>query len=110
MGWPGAYPQVISAAASGWIYEWYKPGLVAPSSRTLGDRLWWLQSNLHGYNDIPESNNAAETYVTLFSSRENQSRVPGFPQEVDALAPGSWVRGPFPATPGYAHLPMVVSR
>jgi len=105
MGWPGAYPQVISAAASGWIYEWYKPSLVAPTTGTTGDRLWWLQSDKHLYNDIPEGTNDDQTYVTLFSSRENQSRVSGFTQEVDVLAPGSWVRGPFPATPGYAHLP-----
>jgi subtilisin family serine protease len=40
-----------------------------------------------------------EVYVTDFSSRE----LPG--QELDVLAPGSWVRGPFPGTPGFSHLP-----
>jgi subtilisin family serine protease len=38
-------------------------------------------------------------YVTDFSSRE----LPG--QELDVLAPGSWVRGPFPGSPGFNHLP-----
>ncbi len=39
MGWPGAYPQVISAAAGGWTEQWItKP----PQTR------WWL-------NDVPES-------------------------------------------------------
>jgi subtilisin family serine protease len=31
--------------------------------------------------------------------------VPGYDQELDVLAPGSWVRGPFPGYPGYNHLP-----
>ena len=34
-----------------------------------------------------------------FSSRELAG------QELDVLAPGSWVRGPFPGDPGYNHLP-----
>ena len=96
MDWPGAYPQVISAGASGWTEEWLFPG---------GDeffRLWWLQSNLLDYNDIPEPTPTAEVYVADFSSRE----LPGEPeQELDVLAPVTWVRGPYPGYPGYAHLP-----
>lgn len=40
------------------------------------------------------------------SSRENDYRL-GYvvDQELDVLAPGSWVRGPFPGTPGYNHFP-----
>ena len=102
MDWPGAYPQVISAGASGWTYEWYRPSFGVPPPRY---RLWWLQSNLAGYNDIPDTTPVSTVYVTDFSSRENDTRVTGFDQELDVLAPGSWVRGPFPATPGYAHLP-----
>ena len=37
--------------------------------------------------------------MTDFSSRA----LPG--QELDVVAPGSWVRGPFPGTPGFNHLP-----
>lgn len=102
MGWPGAYPQVISAGASGWTYEWYAPSLGLPPPRY---RLWWLQSSHAGYNNIPEATPVSQVYVTDFSSRENDTRVAGFDQDLDVLAPGSWVRGPFPATPGYAHLP-----
>ena len=40
-----------------------------------------------------------DVYVSDFSSRE----LPG--QELDVLAPGSWVRGPFPDGPGFNHLP-----
>jgi subtilisin family serine protease len=102
MDWPGAYPQVISAGANGWKYEWYSPEHVAPPPRY---RLWWLQDNTHGYNDVTDPTDASEVYVTDWSSRENDSRVPGYDQELDVLAPGSWVRGPFPGDPGYNHLP-----
>jgi subtilisin family serine protease len=98
MGYPGAYANVISVGASGWKYEWYGPELTAPPPRY---RLWWLQDSTYGYNDIPEAQAelASQVYVTNFSSRE----LPG--QQLDVLAPGSWVRGPFPGAPGYAHLP-----
>lgn len=96
MSYPGAYPPVISAGASGWIYEWYQPALVAPPPVY---RLWWLQEGTYGYNDIPEPTPVDEVYVADFSSRE----LPG--QQLDVLAPGSWVNGPFPGNPGYNHLP-----
>jgi subtilisin family serine protease len=99
MDWPGAYPQVISVGACGWRYEWYRP--------TDGPhyRLWWLQDDTYGYRDIPEPIPAGDVYVTSWSGRENDDRVPGYDQELDVLAPGSWVRGPFPGFPGYNHLP-----
>jgi subtilisin family serine protease len=95
MDWPGAYPQVISAGACGWRYEWYWPGPTAPPPR---DRLWWLQDNTYGYNDIPEPTPALDVYITDFSSRDIS-----LDQELDVVAPGSWLRGPFPD--GYDHLP-----
>jgi len=45
----------------------------------------------------PTSTN--DVYVSDFSSRA----LPG--QQLDVLAPGSWVRGPFPGDPGFSHLP-----
>jgi subtilisin family serine protease len=98
MGWPGAYPQVVSVGACGWKYEWYAPGLVAPPPRY---RLWWLQDDTWGYNDVAEdpSQLASDVYITSWSSRQMEG------QELDVVAPGSWVRGPYPGTPGYAHLP-----
>jgi subtilisin family serine protease len=95
MGYPGAYPPVISAGANGWTGEWVYPG-------TLDQyyRLWWLQApDLAEFADIPEYTPVDQVYVTDFSSRE----LPG--QELDILAPGSWVRGPYPGWPGYSHLP-----
>lgn len=98
MGYPGAYPQVISVGASGWQYEWYAPGLVAPPPRY---RLWWLQDPTHGFNDVPESTSvlASQVYIPPWSSRELAG------QQLDVLAPGTWVRGPFPGVPGFSHLP-----
>jgi subtilisin family serine protease len=94
MGFPGAYPPVISAGASGWTKEWLDPTTDLPYYR-----MWWLQSDLLDYIDIPELDFVEQVYVTDFSSRE----LPG--QELDVLAPGSWVRGPYPGWPGYSHLP-----
>jgi subtilisin family serine protease len=102
MDWPGAYPQVISAGANGWKYEWYQPEHATPPPRY---RLWWLQDDTYGYNDVTDPTQESEVYVTDWSSRENDTRVPGYDQELDVLAPGSWVRGPFPGVPGYNHLP-----
>lgn len=102
MDWPGAYPQVISAGACGWKYEWYWPGNVAPPPRY---RLWWLQDNTYGYNDVADPTIADDIYVTDWSGRENDTRVSGYDQELDVLAPGSWVRGPYPGYPGYNHIP-----
>jgi len=98
MGWPGAYPQVISVGASGWKYEWYGPDHAAPPPSF---RLWWLQDDTWGFNDIPEDATALvdEVYVASFSSRQLEG------QQLDVLAPGTWVRGPYPGYPGYAHLP-----
>jgi len=100
MGWPGAYPQVISVGACGWKYEWWKPGFVAPTP-TSRYRLWWLQDGTWGFNEVAERDSglAGEVYITDWSSRQLAG------QQLDVLAPGSWVRGPYPGTPGYSHLP-----
>ncbi|MBN1677760.1 MAG: S8 family serine peptidase [Candidatus Thermoplasmatota archaeon] len=98
MGYPGAYPQVISVGACGWKYEWYGSDYLAPPPRC---RIWWLQDPTYGFNDIPEDTSALvdEVYITEWSSREKEG------QQLDVVAPGSWVRGPYPGYPGYSHLP-----
>ncbi|HET9587855.1 MAG TPA: S8 family serine peptidase [Anaerolineales bacterium] len=73
MGYPGAYPQVISAAASGWVGEWAPPGNFS----------WWFN------RDVADPTNPADFYITDFSSRELAG------QDLDVAAPGSWVVGPF---------------
>ena len=81
MGFPGALPQVISAAATGWINEWTQ--CAGPNTGNG----WWLLC------DVPEPTNPAtyqsNFYVTDFSSREHTG------QDLDVAAPGSWVVGPF---------------
>jgi subtilisin family serine protease len=99
MDWPGAYPQVISAGACGWKYEWYWPGLTSPPPRY---RLWWLQDGTYGYNNIPEPTPAGDVYITDFSSRPNAT-LGQQPSDLDVVAPGSWVRGPMPDA--FSHLP-----
>ena len=73
MGYPGAYPPVISVAASGWTGEW------GPVS--LGGS-WWRSL------DVAE-NGTTDAYITSFSSRELSG------QQLDVAAPGSWIVGPY---------------
>lgn len=76
MGYPGAYPPVISVAASGWTGEWSAPGA------------WWRTL------DVADPLDPADFYVTDFSSREK----PG--QDLDVAAPGSWIVGPYQVNSG----------
>ncbi len=101
MHYPGAYAPVISAGAAGWVREWLQPGEDVSTSARY--RMWWLK-----YPDSPlladtgvigHATTAADVYLCDFSSRA----LPG--QELDVLAPGSWVRGPFPDGSGYSRLP-----
>lgn len=100
MGFPGAYPPVISAGSIGWTREWLFPG-AGPRYR-----MWWLKDGgtltpplVPGSGDVADATSPDDIYVSDFSSRA----LPG--QQLDVLAPGSWVRGPFPGDPGYNHLP-----
>lgn len=93
MSYPGAYEPVISVGSCGWTKEWLN------STDQPRYRLWWLQSGYYPYNDIPEQTPVDQVYISDFSSRELSG------QELDVVAPGSWVRGPYPGDPGYSHLP-----
>jgi subtilisin family serine protease len=97
MHYPGAYPPVISAGSVGWIGEWLRPG-DGPRYR-----MWWLKYPdapiLPGTGDVADPTVVDDVYVSDFSSRALAG------QELDVLAPGSWVRGPFGGDPGYNHLP-----
>ena len=76
MGYPGAYELVISVGASGWAYEWLAGG-------------WW-----NGIDD-PEPNDMALYYITDFSARELDG------QDLDVVAPGSWIVGPYNLNNGH---------
>jgi subtilisin family serine protease len=77
MGFPGAYPPVISAGASGWVGEW-TDAAGAPFVTN-----WWVGK------DVADPTDPDDFYITTFSSRELAG------QELDVVAPGSWVVGPF---------------
>ncbi|HHI01254.1 MAG TPA: Subtilisin DY [Thermococcus litoralis] len=74
MDYPGAYEPVISVGAAGWYGEW-----------------WWRTL------DVPEDLTGL-VYVTDFSGREKEG------QDLDILAPGSRVVGPY-LPYGAAHPP-----
>jgi subtilisin family serine protease len=101
MHFPGAYAPVISAGSIGWTGEWLFPGS-GPRYR-----MWWLKDGtpsltpplVTGSGDVADTTNPTDIYLSDFSSRA----LPG--QQLDVLAPGSWVRGPLPGFPGYNHLP-----
>lgn len=75
MGYPGAYEPVISVGASGWIGEWTATG-------------WWNAL------DVPDPTNTEDFYITDFSSRELDG------QDLDIVAPGSWIVGPYQENSG----------
>jgi subtilisin family serine protease len=104
MGWPGAYAPVISAGSAGWTKEWLNPTTGLPNyNKYPYYRMWWLQYNdppmLSGSGDVADPTPVDQVYVSDFSSRQLDG------QQLDVLAPGSWVRGPFPGDPGFSHLP-----
>jgi subtilisin family serine protease len=98
MDYPGAYAPVISAGAAGWTGEWLYPG------QSFGRyRMWWLKYPFAplfpGTGEVADPTSVNDVYVADFSSRAFAG------QQLDVLAPGSWVRGPFEEGNGYSHLP-----
>jgi subtilisin family serine protease len=94
MGWPGAYPQVISAAAAGWTQE-YGAGYY--------DYYWWwedvpekLNENNYVYDPWTEITymNNWHTYLIDFSSRPNPDLGQSW-RDLDVAAPGCAIRGPY---------------
>jgi subtilisin family serine protease len=78
MGFPGAYAPVISVAAAGWNGQW------APA----GNNGWWNN------RDVPESAGAEHFHIATFSSRQKAG------QDLDVVAPGSWIVGPYQVNSG----------
>jgi subtilisin family serine protease len=94
MGYPGGYPQVISAGAAGWTGQWWPDGNYG----------FWLE-------DVPEDlmtpapasiyfgfRAGTQTYMTYYSGWELEG------QDLDVAAPGSWCLGPY-WTPEAGELP-----
>jgi subtilisin family serine protease len=83
MTYPGAYPPVISVAATGSVRQWQ-------SCNGMPFGLWVERC------DMPEPTSPADFYLTQFSSRE----LPG--QQLDLAAPGVWIVTPAPFRGGFA--------
>ncbi|MDT4922179.1 MAG: hypothetical protein QOI15_3081 [Pseudonocardiales bacterium] len=75
VGYPAAYPEVISVGAVGWIGQW-RMG----ATSDIGD--WWYAE------DVPDPASVDDVYVGDYSSRDRGG------QDLDVLAPGSWILGP----------------
>ena len=89
MGWPGAYPEVISAGATGWTKQLLVGGVVSSS-------FWWL-SDVDNDPDGSGTSEEQQSYVASFSSRAIPQRGTDFgidPQELDVLAPGRFTVAP----------------
>jgi subtilisin family serine protease len=76
MGYPGAYEPVISVAAAGWIGQWKAGADNNPNN-------WW------NADDVADPTSAGDFYIADFSSRQKAK------QDLDVVAPGSWVVGPY---------------
>lgn len=107
LDWPGAYPGVICVGSSGWgmgVDEYGYPKYPGtgewepwPQPRP---RTWW-------YQGVAEDMEDEISYISYFSSREYVNPAfSGEEVELDVVAPGSWVLGPYPGdTYGYQHIP-----
>ncbi|MEM1982549.1 MAG: S8 family serine peptidase [Sulfolobales archaeon] len=82
MSYPGAYEEVISVGAVGWVDQFKMSG-------------WWRLS------DVPENPDElrGQVYIPNFSSRALEG------QDLDVLSPGVWVVAPYTAY-GTAHPPL----
>jgi len=94
MGWPGAYPQVISVAAAGWTQE-YGGGYYT--------YYWWwwdVPEKLNTVNYVYDPttgetyHNNWHTYLTDFSSRANRDLGQNW-RDLDVATPGAAIRGPY---------------
>ncbi len=97
---PGSYAPIISVGATGWAswtpkYGYNGEWLATIDGTIYSTSAWW-------HYDVPEDN-AYVTYVTDFSGRVIPDA--GWEQELDVLAPGSWVVGPYPQGLGQSRLP-----
>lgn len=92
MGYPGGYPQVISAAAGGWA-EMFNKGWQADVPEKL--------------NSNDSLGNNWQIYLEDFSSRPNKY-LGQKSQDLDVTAPGAWIVGPyrpaFSTTMGYYYV------
>ena len=90
MSWPGAFAEVISAGATGWVEQF------VPAPPASSGAFWWTRD----VGNDPDGSGTSEelqSFVTTFSGRAipqlGIDRGVG-PQELDVLAPGLWTVAP----------------
>lgn len=79
MSYPGAYTQVISAAACGWT-----------DALAQG----WTADVPEDLNTVDSLGNDYQVYLNDFSSRPNKTLGQKY-HDLDVMAPGSWIVGPY---------------
>jgi hypothetical protein len=90
MGWPGAYPEVISAAGGGWTMQMLGSGTSNPSSPYR----WYLSDVPEKLNTIDALGNNWQIYLAEFSGRPNAALGQSW-NDLDVCAPGCYVVGPY---------------
>jgi subtilisin family serine protease len=90
MGWPGAYPEVISAAAGGWTMQMLGSGTSNPPSPYR----WYLSDVPEKLNTIDALGNNWQIYLAEFSGRPNAALGQSW-NDLDVCAPGCYVVGPY---------------
>jgi subtilisin family serine protease len=90
MGWPGAYPEVISAAAGGWTMQM----LGAGTSNPPAPYRWYLSDVPEKLNTNDAIGNNWQIYLAEFSGRPNSALGQSW-KDLDVCAPGCYVVGPY---------------
>jgi subtilisin family serine protease len=83
MGWPGAYPQVISCAMAGWTEQWVG----------YPDR-WWLYDVNEKLNSADYWGNNWHLFLDYLSSRPNKD-LGQKASDLDVTTPGAAIVGPY---------------
>jgi subtilisin family serine protease len=82
-----------------WLQNWF--GDDAGTDGNTAGEPWDLEPPLKANSgQAADPTLADDVFVSDFSSRSLNAD-----QDLDVLAPGDWVRGPFASDPGYNHLP-----
>ncbi|NIV35377.1 MAG: S8 family serine peptidase, partial [Anaerolineae bacterium] len=91
MGWPGAFPEVISVGATGWVEQFL------PTVQPAPDTTFWRTRDVSNDPDGSGKSEELQSFVATFSSRAIPELGPmrgTDPQELDVLAPGLWTVAP----------------
>jgi len=92
MGYPGAYPEVISVAAAGWTENWVPATYEEPDWNYNG--AFWLEDVPEKLNTPDYWGNNWQVYLEDFSSRPNK-KLKQKAYQLDVSTPGAAIVGPY---------------